>query len=93
MLQAIEEGFIMDVLKNYTTYQVSYEIARQSKDNPDYEETPATKALKAFHDNHKDTINKKTAIIVEKFREVTLQSMEGRAKATRGDATEHGGQG
>ena len=81
MLQAIEEGFIMDVLKNYTTYQVSYEITRQSEDNPDYEETPATIALKAFHDNHTDTINKKTAIIVEKFREVTLQSMEGRAKA------------
>lgn len=57
MLQAIEEGFIKDVLKNYTTYQISYEIARQSEDNPDYEETPATIALKAFHDNHKDTIN------------------------------------
>lgn len=82
MLQAIEEGFIKDVLKNYTTYQVSYEIARQSEDNPYYEETPATVALKAFHDNHKDTINKKTAIIVEKFREVTLQNMQGKAKAT-----------
>ena len=35
MLQAIEEGFIMDVLKNYTTYQISYEIAHQSEDNPD----------------------------------------------------------
>lgn len=81
MLQAIEEGFIKDVLKNYTTYQISYEIARKSEDNPDYEETPATIALKAFHDNHKDTINKKTAIIVEKFREVTLQSMAGKAKA------------
>lgn len=81
MLQAIEEGFIKDVLKNYTTYQISYEIARKSEDNPDYEETPATIALKAFHDNHKDTINKKTAIMVQKFREVTLQNMEGRAKA------------
>lgn len=81
MLQAIEEGFIKDVLKNYTTYQISYEIARKSEDNPDYEETPATRALKAFHDNHEDTINKKTAIIVTKFREVTLQNMEGRAKA------------
>lgn len=81
MLQAIEEGFIKDVLKNYTTYQISYEIARKSEDNPDYEETPATIALKAFHDNHKDTINKKTAIMVQKFREVTLKNMEGRAKA------------
>ena len=69
------------MLKNYTTYQISYEIARKSEDNPDYEETPATIALKAFHDNHKDTINKKTAIMVQKFREVTLQNMEGRAKA------------
>lgn len=81
MLQAIEEGFIKDVLKNYTTYQISYEIARKSEDNPDYEETPATIALKAFHNNHRDTIGKKTAIIVEKFREVTLRNMEGRAKA------------
>ena len=81
MLQAIEEGFIKDVLKNYTTYQISYEIARKSEDNPDYEETPATIALKAFHDNHEDTIRKKTAIIVEKFCEVTLRNMEGKSKA------------
>lgn len=81
MLQAIEEGFIMDVLQNYTTYTTTYEIARKSEDNPDYEETPATIALKAFHDNHRDTIARKTAIMVEKFREVTLHSMEGRAKA------------
>lgn len=81
MLQAIEEGFIMDVLENYTTFQTSYEITRQSEDNPNYEETPATRALKAFHDNHSDTINKKTAIIVNKFLEITMQKMEGRAKA------------
>ena len=81
MLQAIEEGFIKDVLKNYTTFQTSYEIARQSEDNPNYEETPATRALKAFHDNHSDTINKKTAIIVNKFLEVTMNKMEGKAKA------------
>ena len=81
MLQAIEEGFIKDVLKCYTTFTTSYEIAKKVKENPEYEETPATKALKAFHDNHQDTINKKTAIIVEKFREVTLQAMNGRAKA------------
>ena len=81
MLQAIEEGFIKDVLKCYTTYTTSYEIAKKVEENPEYEETPATKALKAFHDNHQDTINKKTAIIVEKFREVTLNAMKGKAKA------------
>lgn len=81
MLQAIEEGFIKDVLKCYTTYSTSYEIAKKVEDNPEYEETPATRALKAFHDNHQDTIDKKTAIIVEKFREVTLNQMQGKAKA------------
>lgn len=81
MLQAIEEGFIKDVLKCYTTFTTSYEITKRIKENPEYEETPATKALKAFHDNHQDTIDKKTAIIVEKFREVTLNAMHGRAKA------------
>jgi len=81
MLQAIEEGFIQDVLKYYTTFETTYEIARKSEDNPDYEETPATIALKAYHDSHSDTINKKTAIIVSKFLDVTRQSMQGRAKA------------
>ena len=81
MLQAIEEGFIKDVLKCYTTFTTSYEISKKIESNPEYEETPATIALKAFHDNHQDTINKKTAIIVEKFREVTLNSMNGKAKA------------
>lgn len=81
MLQAIEEGFIKDVLKNYTTFDISYEIAKQVKENPEYEETPATRALKAYYESHQDTINKKVAIIVEKFREVTLQNMDGTAKA------------
>ncbi len=81
MLQAIEEGFIKDVLKCYTTFTISYEIAKQVQENPEYEETPATRALKAFHDNHQDTVDKKCAIIVEKFRDVTLNQMEGKAKA------------
>lgn len=81
MLQAIEEGFIKDVLKCYTTFSTSYEIAKQIQENPEYEETPATRALKAYHDNHQDTVNKKCAIIVEKFREVTLNQMLGKAKA------------
>lgn len=81
MLQAIEEGFIQDVLKYYTTFETTYEIQRKSEDNPDYEETPATIALKAYHDSHSDTINKKTAIIVQKFLDVTRNSMQGKAKA------------
>jgi large subunit ribosomal protein L16 len=88
MLQAIEEGFIKDVLLSYTPYSVSYEITKRITDDPEYEETPATKAVKAFHDNHQHVVDKKCAIIVEKFREVTLPSMKGKAK---GNTTLHNG--
>lgn len=81
MLQAIEEGFILDVLKYYTTYDTTYEIAKRIEADPSYEETPATRAIKAFHDNHQHVIAQKTAIIVEKFREVPLNAIHGKAKA------------
>ena len=81
MLQAIEEGFILDVLKYYTTYDTTYEIAKRIEADPSYEETPATRAIKAFHDNHQHVIAQKTAIIVEKFRDVTLNAIHGKAKA------------
>lgn len=81
MLQAIEEGFIKDVLKYYTTYETTYEIAKRIETDPSYEETPATRAIKAFHDNHEHVIAQKSAIIIEKFREVTLNAMLGKAKA------------
>lgn len=81
MLQAIEEGFIMDVLQQYTPYSVTYEIQKRISEDPTYEETPATRAVKAFHDNHQHVINQKTEIIVEKFRQVTLNAINGQAKA------------
>ena len=81
MLQAIEEGFIKDVLKYYTNYKTSYEIAKQVENNPEYEESPATRAIKSFYNNHQHIIEQKTAIIVEKFKEVTLNCMDGKAKA------------
>ena len=80
MLQAIEEGFIKDVLLNFTPIATAYEIAKNIAENPDYEETPATRAIKAFHDNHQHVIDQKVEIMVEKIREVTLQRMEGQAK-------------
>ncbi len=82
MLQAIEEGFIMDVLMYYTPYSTSYEIAKNIEANPEYEETPATRAIKAYRDNHERVIAQKTAIMVEKFKEVTMTAMkDGMAKA------------
>lgn len=81
MLQAIEEGFIKDVLKNYTTFTTSFEIAKRIEENPEYEETPATHALKTYYSNHQHTIDTKTEIMVKLFQQVTLTKMGGRAKA------------
>lgn len=76
MQQAIDEGFIKDVLLNFTPIATAYEIAKNIAENPDYEETPATRAIKAFHDNHQHVIDQKIEIMVEKIREVTLQRMK-----------------
>lgn len=81
MRQAIDEGFILDVLKYYTTIETSYKVVKTIEDNPEYDEPPATRAVKAFHDNHEFVIEQKVALMVEKIREVTLRKMEGRAKA------------
>ncbi|MDI9520129.1 MAG: DEAD/DEAH box helicase family protein, partial [Bacillota bacterium] len=81
MRQAIDEGFIHDVLRNYTTIENTYAIIKSIPENPELLEPPAVKAIKAFQHGHMDTINKKTAIIVEKFREVTLSKLNGKAKA------------
>ncbi|MDO5496736.1 MAG: DEAD/DEAH box helicase family protein [Alistipes sp.] len=81
MRQAIDEGFILDVLKYYTTIETSYKVIKTIKDNPEFEEPPATKAVKAYHDNHEFVVEQKVALIVEKIREVTINKMGGRAKA------------
>ena len=81
MRQAIDEGFILDVLKYYTTVETSYKVAKTITDNPEFDEPPATKAIKDFHDNHQFVIEQKIALIVEKIREVTLKKIDGKGKA------------
>lgn len=81
MRQAIDEEFILDVLKYYTTIETSYKVAKTITDNPEYEEPPATKAVKDFHDNHQFVIEQKVALIVEKIREITLRKIGGKGKA------------
>lgn len=49
----------MDVLKYYTTYETTYEITKSIENDPSYEETPATRAIKAYHDNHQHVIEQK----------------------------------
>lgn len=81
MRQAIDEGFILDVLKYYTTLETSYEIAKTVSDNPEYDEPPATKAIKKYHDNHEFVLQQKIEVMVETFRSVTRSKLDGRAKA------------
>ncbi len=81
MRQAIDEGFILDVLKYYTTLETSYEVAKAVSENPEYDEPPATKAIKAYHDNHEFVLEQKVEVMVETFRSITKNKIGGQAKA------------
>lgn len=81
MRQAISEGFILDVLQNYSTIENTWEIAKKIKENPEYEETPAMAAIRKYQRNHEHVLRQKVEIIVEQFRQVTLSKLGGRAKA------------
>ena len=81
MRQAIEEGFILDVLQNYTTYQQYYRIAKKIEGDPKYDKTKGTRAVSRFESLHPHNIAQKTAIIIEHFRDITKKKINGRAKA------------
>ncbi len=81
MRQAIEEGFILDVLKNYTTMENCFKIANATSENPEYKETPAIKAIKKYYASHEKVIGDYVEVIVEQFRQVTLTKIDGKAKA------------
>ena len=80
MRQAIEEGFIMDVLANYTTYKTCYKIARNTPDNPEVPASKAMKLIRRYTELHPYNIQQKSAIIVETFREVTRKAINGKGK-------------
>ncbi|MDE7433171.1 MAG: DEAD/DEAH box helicase family protein [Lachnospiraceae bacterium] len=81
MRQAISEGFILDVLQNYSTIENTWEIAKKIKENPEYEETPAMAAIRKYQKNHEHVLQQKVEIIVEQFRQVTLSKLGGKGKA------------
>ncbi|QDT24811.1 Type-1 restriction enzyme R protein [Gimesia panareensis] len=81
MRQAIEEGFIMDVLKNYTTYATYYRLVKSCEDDPEVERKKAAKALARFMRLHPHNIAQKTEVMVEHFNAVTRHKIGGRAKA------------
>jgi type I restriction enzyme R subunit len=83
MKQAIEEGFIKDVLLNYTTYQSFYALLKRIEDDPEYDKTRAQKKLKAYVESHEHAIKKKSILMIEHFMDnvVKKKTMGGLAKA------------
>ncbi|MDR6758768.1 type I restriction enzyme R subunit [Mycoplana sp. BE70] len=81
MRQAIEEGFILDVLQNYTTYKRFFGLIRQIENDPEVPKRKAAKALGRFVSLHPYDIGQKVEIIIEHFRSSTRHKIGGRAKA------------
>ena len=81
MRQAIEEGFILDVLRHYVSYQTDYRLIKQAADDPHVERKPAAKALARFMRLHPHNIGQKTEVMVEHFQHVTRHRIGGHAKA------------
>lgn len=81
MRQAIEEGFIIDVLKNYTTYKAYFQLIKDCSDDPNVERKKAAKALARFMRLHPHNIAQKTQIMVEHFNNFTRHKIGGKAKA------------
>jgi len=81
MRQAIEEGFILDVLKNYTTYKTFFKLTKQIAEDPHVDKRQANRAIARFLKLHPVNVSQKVEVIVEHFKRVAMQKIGGRAKA------------
>ncbi|MFA7234814.1 MAG: DEAD/DEAH box helicase family protein, partial [Terrimicrobiaceae bacterium] len=81
MRQAIEEGFILDVVKNYTTYKNYYRLVKAIEDDPNLPKKKAARALAKFMSLHPHNIEQKTEVMVEHFRQKVRGHLAGQAKA------------
>ena len=81
MRQAIEEGFILDVLANYTTYKAYWRLLKKIENDPRYDKQKAEYLLKSFVELHPHAIGEKVAICVEHFAAQVAGEIGGRAKA------------
>lgn len=80
MRQAIEEGFILDVLQNYMTYKTCYQIAKNTPENPDVPQSKAMKTIRKYEELHPYNIQQKSSVIVETFRDITKHRIKGKGK-------------
>lgn len=81
MKQAIEEGFILDVVANYTTYRSYYEIVKSIEDNPLFDTRKAQKRLRGYVEKHEQTIAIKAEIILEHFVKSVIKTKKLKGKA------------
>ena len=81
MRQAIEEGFILDVLKNYTTYDQYWALLKKVEDDPEFDGAKAKSLLRKFVSRNERTIAKKVALMVDHFQSTVSGKLGGKAKA------------
>lgn len=81
MKQAIEEGFILDVLANYTTYQTYYELNKEIADDPELKTADAKRQIAQQIDLDDQNISQRTKIIIDHFREHVMSELGNQAKA------------
>ena len=81
MRQAIEEGFILDVLRNYMTYQAYYLLEKKIEEDPAFERSRASARVARFARLHETALGQKAEVIVEHFRRHVLPELDGEAKA------------
>lgn len=81
MKQAIEEGFILDVLANYTTYDTFYRINKEIEEDPRCKTVDAKRQIARFVELHDTNISQRIEVIVEHFRQSVMTELGGMAKA------------
>lgn len=81
MRQAIEEGFILDILKNYTTYRTYFNLLKKAQDDPEYQKSQAQRLMVNYVDLHEHTVGMKVRIIGEHFLSQIVKLTGGKAKA------------
>lgn len=81
MKQAIEEGFILDVLQNYTEYSTFYQINKEIEEDPRCKTNEAKRQIARFVELHDTNIAQRVEVIIEHFRTSVMQELGGQAKA------------
>lgn len=81
MKQAVEEGFIVDVLQSFTPYETFYELNKAIEEDPNVQTAPAKRQIARFIKLHEINIGQRVEVIIEHFRTTVMPELDGQAKA------------